>query len=253
MRKRNKLAVSILILLLLYCDVLGVALVALNRQLESPAIGNVAYAISSVVAGVNPLPYHQELVIESALMSGREKEAVFLFLEYMRQSEPLKIAKNDVFHRCMLLALEQDKESFYELFDLLQTEKAYYIEIIRTSPAGTAYDLNYALECLEKQDCGEGIDLNTKPVVTNQKLRNIIDNLYKGQSNPNLVGNGTTMDAIRSEIATGKPTGGKFHTTKGEESMRGLQNLLATGNLSSDDACIAQALIEDLAKALAGN
>ena len=60
------------------------------------------------------------------------------------------------------------------------------------------------------------------PVVESAKLQNIVNNLYKGTTNPNRVGYGTTMDAIRNEIATGSPTGRRMHITKGQESLQGL-------------------------------
>ena len=94
--------------------------------------------------------------------------------------------------------------------------------------------------------------LSVKPLAENQKLNNIIGNLYKGQSNPNMIGNGTTMDAVRNELLTGNPTGGTFHSIKAMESMNGLNNLINSGILSLSDQSIANALIDDLAKALAG-
>jgi hypothetical protein len=96
------------------------------------------------------------------------------------------------------------------------------------------------------------INLNIKPVASNQKLNNIIDNLYRGQDNPNMIGNGTTMDAVRAELRTGIATGNKFHTIKAQESISGLNNLLNKGNLSPEDANIAKALIKDLTDALSG-
>lgn len=44
------------------------------------------------------------------------------------------------------------------------------------------------------------------PQVSSTRLQNLVDNLYKGTTNPNRVGTGTTMDAIRSVMATGVPT-----------------------------------------------
>jgi len=60
------------------------------------------------------------------------------------------------------------------------------------------------------------------------------------------VGNGTTIDAIRSELQTGNPTGGTFHSIKGQESINGLQKLLNKGGLSSEDEAIAYELIDVL-------
>jgi hypothetical protein len=85
------------------------------------------------------------------------------------------------------------------------------------------------------------------PVVESTKLENIVNNLYKGTTNPNRVGNGTTMDAIRNEIATGAPTGGRMHLTKGEESLRGLDNWLAKNpDAAYSDRLVAQSLADEL-------
>lgn len=99
-------------------------------------------------------------------------------------------------------------------------------------------------------DC---FDLDIKPIVTNQKLKNVVEELYKGQKMPILVGNGTTMDAIRSELKTGIPVGGRFHTIKGQNSSRALQKLINGNLLDNEDKEIAKALYEDLQKALNGN
>ena len=96
------------------------------------------------------------------------------------------------------------------------------------------------------------INLSVKPIVQNQKLQNIINDIYKGLKNPNKVGNGTTMDAIRNEIRTGLPTQGKFHFNKGQQYLNALRNLIKKGILSTEDLKIAQALLEALINALAG-
>ena len=94
--------------------------------------------------------------------------------------------------------------------------------------------------------------MNKKPEVENQKLNNIVNDLYKGQDNPNHVGNGTTMDAVRNEIITGEPTFGRWHTQKLTDSLNGLNNLLNSGNLSAKDTDIVKALIEEILNALKG-
>jgi len=73
------------------------------------------------------------------------------------------------------------------------------------------------------------IDLNKKPNVSNQKLKNIVNDIYKGQNGPNIVGNGTTMDAVRNEIKTGLPTHGKFHTQKLKDYLNALKRRLRAG------------------------
>ena len=81
-----------------------------------------------------------------------------------------------------------------------------------------------------------------------------MNDLYKGQDNPNGLGNGTTMDAVRNELLTGEPTFGKFHTQKKlNDYMNGLNKLLRGETLSSSDTTIVEALIKDILDALGGN
>lgn len=88
------------------------------------------------------------------------------------------------------------------------------------------------------------------PRVSNGKLQNIINNLYKGTTNPNRVGTGTTADAVRNEVLTGNPTAGLFHTQKAVNESDALRKLLAKGDLSFTDRVIAQFLLDDLTDAL---
>ena len=92
-----------------------------------------------------------------------------------------------------------------------------------------------------------GAHVLPSPQVGSTKLQNIVSNLYKGTTNPNRVGNGTTMDAIRNELATGVPTGGRMHITKGQESLRGLENRLSSNpNAPYNDRLVAQSLADEL-------
>lgn len=99
----------------------------------------------------------------------------------------------------------------------------------------------------------EGAQL-ARPVVGSPRLQNILDNLYKGVDNPNRVGNGTTMDAIRNELATGQPTNGTWHLIKGAESAQGLTNWLArNGSAAYGDRLAAQSVLDDLTSAFYSN
>lgn len=90
-------------------------------------------------------------------------------------------------------------------------------------------------------------DVLSTPVVESTKLQNLVKNLYKGTTNPNRIGNGTTMDAIRNEIATGASTNGRMHITKGQESLRGLDNWLAKNpDGTYHDRLVAQSLADEL-------
>jgi hypothetical protein len=89
------------------------------------------------------------------------------------------------------------------------------------------------------------------PKVTDTKLGNIVSDLYKGARAPNPIGSGSTADAIRNEISTGLATGGRFHSQKGTEYIRALQNWLAKNpNASHYDRMVAESLKNDLLNAL---
>ncbi len=92
------------------------------------------------------------------------------------------------------------------------------------------------------------------PQVGSTKLQNLVDNLYKGTTNPNRVGNGTTMDAIRNELATGVPTGGRMHSIKGQETLNGLNNWLRRNpDASYYDRLVGQSLADELSLVLRGS
>jgi len=96
-------------------------------------------------------------------------------------------------------------------------------------------------------------EMLSTPAVDSQKLQNLVNSLYNGTANPNRVGNGTTMDAIRHELATGAPVGGKFHLQKGQESIRALENWLkGNPNASYRDRVVAESLLNDLRRAVGG-
>jgi hypothetical protein len=91
------------------------------------------------------------------------------------------------------------------------------------------------------------------PTVADARLGNIIRDLFKGTRSPNRVGDGTTMDAIRNEISTGRATSGKMHLQKGREYANALRNWLARNpNATAGDRSVAQQLLQDLQNALAG-
>jgi hypothetical protein len=94
----------------------------------------------------------------------------------------------------------------------------------------------------------------TKPAVSDRKLQNLVDNFYKHVGTPGRHGNGTTADAIRYEIATGKDINGSAHVTKGRETIRGLRNWLRRHpDASPEERDVAQGIIDDLLAALGGN
>ena len=99
---------------------------------------------------------------------------------------------------------------------------------------------------------GASVAILPKPSADLPKLQNVIDNLYKGTTNPLRTGDGTTQTAIRNELKTGGTTMGKSHLLKGQESMRALERILATKGLSQSDRLIATSLLNDLRNAMNG-
>ena len=92
------------------------------------------------------------------------------------------------------------------------------------------------------------------PQVSNPKLNNLVNDLYKGAKTPNPIGTGSTADAVRNELLTGLPTGGRFHSQKAQDYINALQNFLRKNpNASNHDRMVAQSLLDDLTSALAGN
>lgn len=71
--------------------------------------------------------------------------------------------------------------------------------------------------------------------------------------NPNRIGNGTTMDAIRNELATGVPTAGRMHPIKGQKRLNGLNKWLhRSPDASYHDRLVAQSLADELSLVLRG-
>jgi hypothetical protein len=93
------------------------------------------------------------------------------------------------------------------------------------------------------------------PTVSNPKLANIVRDLFKGFGSPRQIGNGSTMDAIRSELATGGVTEGINHwKTKGPEYVTALSNWLARNpSASAADRHVGEVMLQDLIAALSGH
>lgn len=90
-----------------------------------------------------------------------------------------------------------------------------------------------------------------KPSVTDPKLNNIVNPLYKGTSNSDRVGDGTTADAVRHERSTNEDVHGKTHSIKARESIRALDRWLRKNpNAPAEDRHIAQQERDNLHDAL---
>ena len=93
-----------------------------------------------------------------------------------------------------------------------------------------------------------------KPIVQDQKLENLVKDLYKGADTPNVIGTGSTADAVRNELKTGSPTYGKFHSDKAKQYINALNSWIKkTPNALQADIDAANLLKQDLQNALDGN
>jgi uncharacterized Zn-binding protein involved in type VI secretion len=89
-----------------------------------------------------------------------------------------------------------------------------------------------------------------KPVVEDVNLSKYMDTLYRPNAK---IGNGSTADAVRHELATGEPVGGVFHTQKAQDYSKALQRWLdKNSTASSSDREAAENVLHDLQNALGG-
>jgi hypothetical protein len=93
-----------------------------------------------------------------------------------------------------------------------------------------------------------------EPPVHHWRLRRIVDDLWVGTTNPGRVGDGTTMDAVRNEVLTGRPTHGRFHLDKARHAVDRLTTWLDEygSGASRVDRSWAWALRRRLRRALDG-
>ena len=119
---------------------------------------------------------------------------------------------------------------------------------------GKGDDLTKAATVL-KDDAVETTKLLASPrkhlldSVTDEKLKNRVNSLYRQNAE---VGTGSTADAIRYELRTGKLLSPQGHMQKGIEMRNGLLSDLNSGRLNETDYTIARQLLKDLQNALSG-
>jgi hypothetical protein len=88
----------------------------------------------------------------------------------------------------------------------------------------------------------------SKPVAKDPMLSAHLDELYREGAQ---VGSGSTADAIRHELATGKQVGGVWHSKKGEDSIKFLERWLKNNPTASPgDRAAAENVLLDLKNAL---
>jgi RHS repeat-associated protein len=93
------------------------------------------------------------------------------------------------------------------------------------------------------------------PSVSDPKLQNLVNDLYKGTTNPARTGDGTTMSAIRDELSSGQLVHGRNHVAKGNQYAKALNKWIGRNHRDGDphDLIVARSLLADLKSALAGN
>ncbi|MEP4151334.1 MAG: RHS repeat-associated core domain-containing protein, partial [Lentilitoribacter sp.] len=84
---------------------------------------------------------------------------------------------------------------------------------------------------------------------TDKKLLSRIEKMYRENAQ---YGDGSTADAIRYELKTGKLLSPKGHVQKGNEMLNGLAKDIKSGRLDETDLGIAKSLVKDLKNALSG-
>ncbi|WP_219923865.1 WXG100-like domain-containing protein [Nocardioides campestrisoli] len=90
-----------------------------------------------------------------------------------------------------------------------------------------------------------------KPATKDPKLNRIMDELYRDNAK---MGSGSTAAAVRSEIATGKPTNGAWHSQKARNRIAQLEKWLRTNPTATPgDRAAAENVIRDMQNALDGN
>ena len=84
---------------------------------------------------------------------------------------------------------------------------------------------------------------------TTPEGKEVVNQLYRPGSR---VGDGGTADAIREEIATGKPVGDRNHSKKGRQRIKQIERILRK-NPNHPDRELFEKLLKDLRDALGGN
>jgi len=142
--------------------------------------------------------------------------------------------------------------TFWDRWGGWLAEKMFYAQVAAMGLAVLPEGMAAAPGLLPASKGFAGEILQT-PKVASQKLKNIVNDLYKGTTNPARIGNGTTMDAVRFETRTGRMVGNKWHTLKAKESINGLTNWLkANPGTGWHDKVVAQSLLDELQSLFVG-
>jgi RHS repeat-associated protein len=91
------------------------------------------------------------------------------------------------------------------------------------------------------------------PTAINDRLQKILNYIFKGATNPSRTGDGSTMAAIRTELASGESTFGKWHSGEGTKLVRMLEEWLESSPVADgSDVSLAKQYLQDMKDALSG-
>ena len=111
-----------------------------------------------------------------------------------------------------------------------------------SNPKNRADFANYKRESLARSE---------KPSVKDRNLSRLIDSLYRKDAKYGV--NGSTASAVRYELSSGKPVGGKFHSQKAKTTITALEAWIKQNpNAARTDVAAARNTIADLRAALEG-
>ena len=85
--------------------------------------------------------------------------------------------------------------------------------------------------------------------ITNSNLKSVLEKDYREGAT---IWNGSTADAIRSELATWNPVWWVFHSTKWQEILNGIQKRFNANDLNNYDKKISTDIFNDITNALNG-
>jgi hypothetical protein len=90
-----------------------------------------------------------------------------------------------------------------------------------------------------------------RPIVTDPRLQNIVNDLYKGDRMPNVLGHGSTADAARIERMSGQQIFGRDHVSKSQQYMNAIRNWFRrTPGAGATDSAAANGMLNDMTNAL---
>lgn len=214
----------------------AIGIVADTAAVILPLVPGIAGASIKVIRQSDKL-VDAAKVVEDAI---RSSEGAGLIKEVGRLSETAKAAQRAEVTTTVAKAGEKSTELSGVASGAESTAMAVERTAVSSKPSMTA-----------RMEAVRAVDrVLPTPKVSDAKLQNLVNDLYKGTTNPRRVGTGTTADAVRNELLTGQPTSGTFHIEKGENYIRALENWLNKNpGASKQDRMVGESLLLELKEA----